>query len=521
MEKREKKVTFSQFQKLGKVLMTPVMILPIAGILVGIGSAFTTKNIVALWPVLGNTYVKLFFNLLKAMGNTINSYLPIIFAVSVAIGYAEKEKGIAALSSVIGFLAMNNVMNILLTSLGILDPAAMKTGQSMVMGIASLDTGVFGGILVGLLVAKLHNKYYNIQLPPVLGIFSGTKFVPMISLLACSALGLVMSVVWPFVQTGLGFMGEIIYDTGMAGSVIYGLAERALLPFGLHHFIYTPFFFTNLGGSMVIDGTLYEGAVNIYNAMLASPDAMFDVNITRFIMNGKVIFAMFGLPGAALAMYHCAKPERKPQVKALLIAAIIPSIFTGITEPIEYSFLFAAPLLFVVHYHFPKLDGVMNILILLPFAVPPVVSSVGLLQVYGSGPLAMVGTPWILIGCYFTVALPFMYRAITNNLQAINLRDLMDAAQLLGASTWQAAFLVVLPNLRKGLMVALLLSFSFLFGEFVFANILVGTRYETLQVYLNNMRNSSGHFNSALVISYFFFVLLFTWAATRLNKDKP
>ena len=349
METREKKVTFSQFQKLGKALMTPVMILPIAGILVGIGSAFTTKNIVALWPVLGNTYVKLFFNLLKAMGNTINSYLPIIFAVSVAIGYAEKEKGIAALSSVIGFLAMNNVMNILLTSLGILDPAAMKTGQSMVMGIASLDTGVFGGILVGLLVAKLHNKYYNIQLPPVLGIFSGTKFVPMISLLACSALGLVMSVVWPFVQTGLGFMGEIIYDTGMAGSVIYGLAERALLPFGLHHFIYTPFFFTNLGGSMVIDGTLYEGAVNIYNAMLASPDAMFDVNITRFIMNGKVIFAMFGLPGAALAMYHCAKPERKPQVKALLIAAIIPSIFTGITEPIEYSFLFAAPLLFVVH----------------------------------------------------------------------------------------------------------------------------------------------------------------------------
>ena len=317
----EKRVSFSQFQKLGKVLMTPVMILPIAGILVGIGSAFTTKNIVALWPVLGNTYVKLFFNLLKAMGNTINSYLPIIFAVSVAIGYAEKEKGIAALSSVIGFLAMNNVMNILLTSLGILDSSAMKTGQSMVMGIASLDTGVFGGILVGLLVAKLHNKYYNIQLPPVLGIFSGTKFVPMISLLACSALGLVMSVVWPFVQTALGAMGEIIYDTGMAGSVIYGVTERALLPFGLHHFIYTPFFFTNLGGSMVIDGTLYEGAVNIYNAMLASPDAMFDVNITRFIMNGKVIFAMFGLPGAALAMYHTAKPERKPQVKALLIAA--------------------------------------------------------------------------------------------------------------------------------------------------------------------------------------------------------
>ncbi|CAM3827349.1 ABC transporter permease [Pseudomonas reidholzensis] len=184
------------------------------------------------------------------------------------------------------------------------------------------------------------------------------------------------------------------------------------------------------------------------------------------------------------------------------------------------SVVLILPLLFVVHYHFPRLDALMNVLILLPFAVPPVVSSVGLLQLYGSGPMAMVGTPWILIGCYFTVALPFMYRAITNNLQAINLRDLMDAAQLLGASTWQAAILVVLPNLRKGLMVALLLSFSFLFGEFVFANLLVGTRYETLQVYLNNMRNSSGHFNSALVISYFAFVLLLTWVANRLNKDK-
>jgi putative spermidine/putrescine transport system permease protein len=184
------------------------------------------------------------------------------------------------------------------------------------------------------------------------------------------------------------------------------------------------------------------------------------------------------------------------------------------------SVLLILPLLFVVHYHFPRLDALMNILILLPFAVPPVVSSVGLLNLYGSGPMAMVGTPWILIGCYFTVALPFMYRAITNNLQAINLRDLMDAAQLLGASTFQAAVLVVLPNLRKGLMVALLLSFSFLFGEFVFANLLVGTRYETQQVYLNNMRNSSGHFNSALVISYFLFVLALTWAANRLNKDK-
>jgi len=184
------------------------------------------------------------------------------------------------------------------------------------------------------------------------------------------------------------------------------------------------------------------------------------------------------------------------------------------------SLVLILPLLFVVSYHFPKLDAVMNVLILLPFAIPPVVSSVGLMQLFAGGPLPILGTPWILIGCYFTIALPFMYRAISNNLQAINLRDLMDAAHLLGASTWRAAFMVVLPNLRKGLMVSIFLSFSFLFGEFVFANLLVGSRYETLQVYLYNMRNDSGHFTSALVISYFMFVLLMTWAANRLNKDK-
>ncbi|WP_282876180.1 ABC transporter permease [Pseudomonas peli] len=165
------------------------------------------------------------------------------------------------------------------------------------------------------------------------------------------------------------------------------------------------------------------------------------------------------------------------------------------------SLVLILPLLFVVSYHFPKLDAVMNVLILLPFAIPPVVSSVGLMQLFAGGPLPILGTPWILIGCFFTIALPFMYRAISNNLQAINLRDLMDAAHLLGASTWRAAFMVVLPNLRKGLMVSVFLSFSFLFGEFVFANLLVGSRYETLQVYLYNMRNDSGHFTSALVIS--------------------
>ena len=184
------------------------------------------------------------------------------------------------------------------------------------------------------------------------------------------------------------------------------------------------------------------------------------------------------------------------------------------------SLLLVLPTMFVIAYYFPKLDAVMNILILLPFAIPPVVSSVGLLQLYSAPPLMLTGTPLILLGCYFTIALPFIYRAIANNMQAINLRELIDAAHLLGASTWQAALLVVLPNLRKGATIAVLLSFSFLIGEFVFANLLVGTRFETLQVYLYNVRNSSGHFSSALVISYFFVVLLVTWLANTLNRER-
>ncbi|QTF09909.1 ABC transporter permease [Brenneria izadpanahii] len=187
---------------------------------------------------------------------------------------------------------------------------------------------------------------------------------------------------------------------------------------------------------------------------------------------------------------------------------------------LAFSLLLVLPAMFVIAYYFPRLDAVMNILILLPFAIPPVVSSVGLLQLYSSPPFMITGTPWILIGCYFTIALPFIYRAIVNNMQAINLRELIDAAHLLGASTWQAALLVVLPNLRKGAFIAVLLSFSFLIGEFVFANLLVGTSYETLQVYLYNLRNGSGHFSSALVISYFFVVLIVTWLANILNRGR-
>ncbi|NMM26709.1 MAG: ABC transporter permease [Glaciimonas sp.] len=183
-----------------------------------------------------------------------------------------------------------------------------------------------------------------------------------------------------------------------------------------------------------------------------------------------------------------------------------------------FGTLIIVPAAFVVFYYFPKLDRWMGILILIQFAVPPVVSSVGLLQIYADGPLPLIGTPWVLIGCYFTIVLPFMYRALANGLQGLNVRDLMDAAHLLGASTSSAFLRVVLPNIRKGLMASLFLSFSFLLGEFVFANMLVGNRYETLNVYLYNMRMTSGHFTSAVVMSYFMFTLVVTWIATRLSR---
>ncbi len=354
---------FAAFQQLGKVLMTPVMLLPIAGILVGIGSAFTSKNLVETFPLLANDYLKLFFNLCKSAGNSVFSFLPLIFAISIAIGYAKKEKGVAALASVISFITMHNVMSTLLIHLGKLDPSNMLTGQSMVLGIPSLDVGVFGGIIVGFMVAYLHNKYYNISLPPVLGIFSGTKFVPMISLLCSIILGFAMAAIWPLIQGALTSLSTLINNTGAFGTVIYGLSERALLPFGLHHFVYLPFFFTNLGGSVMVDGALVEGAVNIYQAQLASPTAMFDIDVTRFIMNGKVIIAAFGLTGAALAMYKTAKPEKKNYVKGLIIAAAIPAFFTGITEPIEYAFLFVAPMLFVVHAGFAGLAYLLTYLL--------------------------------------------------------------------------------------------------------------------------------------------------------------
>lgn len=340
---------FAKFQQLGKVLMTPVLILPIAGILMGLGSAFLSPSVVKTIPFLELKFFQIFFGLLKSSGSIVFNNLPAIFAISITIGYAKREKGIAALSSFLAYMVMNVSMSVLLINFGKINPSKLLTGQSNILGVPTLDTGVFGGIIVGFLIVYLHNKYCNISLPPVLSTFSGTKFIPMISIIGGLVLGLGLSVVWPFIQGILNELSIIIKSSGAFGSMLYGLTERALLPFGLHHFVYLPFFFTSLGGSMEIGGKAVQGAVNIYQAQLATPGAAFNIDITRFAMNGKLIESMFGLPGAALAMYHCAKPEKKKVIGGFFLAAIIPAFFSGITEPIEFAFLFVAPVLYGIH----------------------------------------------------------------------------------------------------------------------------------------------------------------------------
>ena len=345
----KKEKMLETFQKLGKVLMAPVLILPISGILVGVGSAFSNPNLIEVAPFLGNQFFVYLFTLMKEAGNVVNNHIPVIFAISIAYGFAKSEKGTAALSGFLGYMTMNAVMGSFLMMRETINPDELLTGQRSILGILTLDTGVFGGIIIGLIVSYLHNKYYKIELPSVISLFNGTRFIPAITILVSSFVGLGMAFIFPPIQNLLNMSSEFIVSTGSTGSFVYGTLERLLLPFGLHHFIYLPFFFTSLGGVEEIGGQVVEGAVNIYNAILNTPGAQFDISVSRFLMNGKVIFAMFGLPGAALAMYKTALPQNKKKVASLMIAAVIPCALMGISEPLEYSFLFVAPVLFGIH----------------------------------------------------------------------------------------------------------------------------------------------------------------------------
>ena len=343
---------FGVLQRVGRSFMLPIALLPVAGLLLGIGSSFTNETMLAAYGLNSvihpGTLIYTILDVMSQTGSAVFNNLALLFAMGVAIGMARKEKEVAALSGAVAYIIMNTAIQAMINAAGGVDAMPANSTTTM-LGITTLQMGVFGGIVVGLGVAALHNKFYKIELPQVLAFFGGTRFVPIISSIVYLVVGIAMFYIWPVVQSGIAALGALVLASGYAGTFIYGLLERALIPFGLHHVFYMPFWQTAVGGTAIIDGMTVTGAQNIFFAELASKaTTVFSVSATRF-MAGKFPFMMFGLPGAALAMYHCAKPEKKKAAGGLLLSAALTAFLTGITEPLEFTFIFVALPMYAVH----------------------------------------------------------------------------------------------------------------------------------------------------------------------------
>ena len=305
---------FSVLQRVGRSFMLPIALLPVAGLLLGIGSSFTNPTTIETYNLGGVIYeggvLYTILDIMSRTGSAVFDNLALLFAMGVAIGMAKKEKEVAALSGAIAYLVMNTAISVLIMAKGGVE-AMTENSTTSALGITTLQMGVFGGIIVGLGVAALHNKFYKTELPQVLSFFGGTRFVPIVCTVVYLIVGIAMFYLWPFVQLGISKLGGLVLNSGYAGTWIYGILERALIPFGLHHVFYMPFWQTELGGSMMIDGSVVTGAQNIFFAELASKSTdVFSVSATRF-MSGKFPFMIFGLPAAAFAMYKTARPEKK------------------------------------------------------------------------------------------------------------------------------------------------------------------------------------------------------------------
>ena len=343
---------FGVLQRVGRSFMLPIALLPVAGLLLGIGSSFTNETMLAAYGLNSvihpGTLIYTILDVMSQTGSAVFNNLALLFAMGVAIGMARKEKEVAALSGAVAYIIMNTAIQAMINAAGGVDAMPANSTTTM-LGITTLQMGVFGGIVVGLGVAALHNKFYKIELPQVLAFFGGTRFVPIISSIVYLVVGIAMFYIWPVVQSGIAALGALVLASGYAGTFIYGLLERALIPFGLHHVFYMPFWQTAVGGTAIIDGVTVTGAQNIFFAELASKSTtVFSVSATRF-MAGKFPFMMFGLPGAALAMYQCAKPEKKKVAGGLLLSAALTAFLTGITEPLEFTFIFVALPMYAVH----------------------------------------------------------------------------------------------------------------------------------------------------------------------------
>ncbi|WP_101773049.1 PTS transporter subunit IIABC [Peptostreptococcus faecalis] len=343
---------FDVLQRVGRSFMLPIAILPVAGLFLGIGGSFTNTTMLEAYNLTGligpGTFVSSILTVMKGAGDIVFANLPILFAMGVAIGMAKAEKAVAALSGALAFLIMHASIGSMITVNGGVE-SMMEGSVAMTVGIESLQMGVFGGIIVGLGVAALHNRFYKIELPQSLSFFSGTRFVPIISAVVYLCVGILMYYIWPTVQLGINQVGYIVRISGYFGTWVYGFMERILIPFGLHHVFYLPFWQTSVGGTMEIAGKMVEGAQNIFFAQLADPNTTsFSVEATRF-MSGKFPLMIFGLPGAALAMIRTSKLKNRKVVEGLLVSAALTSMLTGITEPIEFTFLFVAPFLYLIH----------------------------------------------------------------------------------------------------------------------------------------------------------------------------
>ena len=366
---------FGVLQRVGRSFMLPIAILPVAGLLLGLGSSFTNETTLATYNLLGlmgpGTVPYFIFSVLSKCGGVIFDNLPLIFAIGVAIGMARQEKEVAALAAAVSFLVMHSSISAMISLTGGVENL-LEGSTATVLGITSLQMGAFGGIIVGLGVAALHNRFYKIQLPQVLSFFGGTRFVPIISTLVFALVGILMFFVWQPIQEGINALGMVVYSSGYFGTFLFGMIKRLLIPFGLHHVFYLPFWQTAVGGTMEVAGTMVAGAQNIFFAQLADPTVTHFSTAGTWCFTGEFVLYIFGFPGAALAMYRFAKPERKKQVGGLLLSAALTSILTGITEPLEFSFLFVAPVLFIISSVFAGLAymlcHILNITVGLTFS---------------------------------------------------------------------------------------------------------------------------------------------------------
>ncbi|EPN9527026.1 maltose/glucose-specific PTS transporter subunit IIBC [Cronobacter malonaticus] len=350
----QKNTLWGFMQQLGKTFMLPVALLSFCGILMGIGSSLSSHDVITLMPFLGNSVLQLIFTWMSKMGSFAFSFLPVMFCIAIPLGLARENKGVAAFAGFVGYAVMNLAVNFWLTAKGILptqDAALLKANNvQSVLGIQSIDTGILGAVIAGVIIWLLHERFHKVRLPDALAFFGGTRFVPIVTTVVMGLVGLMIPLIWPFFAKGINALGWLINSTGSFAPMIFGTGERLLLPFGLQHILVALIRFTEAGGTMDVCGHSVSGALTIFQAQLNCPTSHgFAESATRFLSQGKMPAFLGGLPGAALAMYHCARPENRHKIKGLLISGVIACVVGGTTEPLEFLFLFVAPALYLIH----------------------------------------------------------------------------------------------------------------------------------------------------------------------------